>query len=297
MSRNSTALCIFTFNRLETLKRSLASLSQCEGIDELDIHIFSDGPRHETEEIKVTAVRNFLKTQSLLRVYRFYFNPVNQGLANAIINGVSQLFKTYSSAIVLEDDLIYSKNFLHFMTSALSSYKADQNVYSISGYSPKIGLGEDYAKDYYFLPRASSWGWATWKDRWEMVDWEVSSYTSFKTNIRQRLRFARGGSDLPRMLDHQMKGKIDSWAIRFVYQQFLNQQATVYPAISKVKNIGIGAEATHTKKKTTRFDTVLDQGKQRSFQFEAFNEYDSRIVKSFRAVFSFWRRLSDHLRS
>lgn len=294
MSLRSTALCIFTFNRLDVLKRSLASLRQCEGIDELDIHIFSDGPRNETEEIKVNAVRAFLKTQSLLRVHRCYFNPLNKGLANSIINGVSKLFITYSSVIVLEDDLIYSKNFLHFMTSALTAYEADQKVYSISGYSPQIYLGDDYTKDYYFSPRGSSWGWATWKDRWSTIDWEVKTYNTFKRNIRQRQRFARGGSDLPRMLDNQMKGKIDSWAIRFVYQQFLNQQATVYPAISKVKSIGIGADATHTKR-TTRFNTQLDSGEQKQFNFEKFKGYNQNILRSFRNVFSMWRRLKDKI--
>jgi hypothetical protein len=75
------------------------------------------------------------------------------------------------------------------------------------------------------------------------------------------------------MLRNQMSGRINSWAIRVVYQQFLNHQVTVYPANSKVKSIGFGKEATHTKK-GRRFETTLDAGAKTNFTFEEFNTKD-----------------------
>jgi hypothetical protein len=50
-------------------------------------------------------------------------------------------------------------------------------------------------------------------------------------------QFSRG-IDLPGMLSDQVLGRINSWSIRAVYQQFLNEHVTVYTAKSKVKSIG-----------------------------------------------------------
>ena len=37
---------------------------------------------------------------------------------------------------------------------------------SICGYNNKIKIPKDYKADAYIYNRSSSWGWATWKDRW-----------------------------------------------------------------------------------------------------------------------------------
>ena len=60
-------------------------------------------------------------------------------------------------------------------------------------------------------------------------------FTSFKKSKQLKRAFNNGGSDMTLMLNAQMKGKIDSWAIRFCFQQFLNQQACVFPTTLKYK--------------------------------------------------------------
>lgn len=287
-------ICLFTFNRLEELKKSVNSLSECIGINDFEIHVFSDGPRNEIDEKSVNEVRNFLREQSVIKIHKFYFEKENKGLANSVIEGVTQVINEYNRVIVLEDDLLYAKNFLQFMKQAIEFYEQNDTIYSISGYTPNLKSLQNDNGDFYFCPRASSWGWATWKNRWDSVDWEVKSYNSFKYDLKKRYTFTKGGIDLPRMLDHQMKGKIDSWAIRFVYQQFLNNQYTIYPSKSKIKNIGIGASATHTKK-GARFNTSLDSGEQLKFEFKSKVELDKTIMKDFRKVFSIYSRLKDKI--
>jgi hypothetical protein len=44
----------------------------------------------------------------------------------------------------------------------------------------------------------------------------------------------------------QFKKYIDSWAIIWCYNQFLQQKFTVYPKFSFVKNIGLDNSGTHT---------------------------------------------------
>lgn len=65
----------------------------------------------------------------------------------------------YGKAIVLEDDLVFSRNFLAFMNEGLNRYETEQKVFSICGYSNKVSPPKDYPYDAYFCTRSSSWGW------------------------------------------------------------------------------------------------------------------------------------------
>jgi len=94
------------------------------------------------------------------------------------------------------------------------------------------------------------------------------------------------------MLWKQMHGKIDSWAIRWCYNQFKNNLLTVYPAKSKVINIGIGVAATHTKK-TKRFFVLPDQECKVNFKFEDEIELNDQLIKEFKSKFSVIARLND----
>jgi hypothetical protein len=293
--KTEIALCIFTFNRIEELKKCIASLENCNELNDFDIIVFSDGARNDNEAKQVLEVRDYLTTMDSLSIKEFNFFDKNKGLAQSIITGLDSVFKDYDKVIVLEDDLIVSANFLSFMRQALCYYEKDKNIFSIAGYSPALKEFKHFTKDIYFCPRASSWGFAIWKNRWQSIDWGVHSYPQFKYNFFKQWKFSRGGIDLPGMLRDQMSGRINSWSIRAVYQQFLNDQVTVYPAKSKVKSIGFGKEATHTKK-GRRFETTLDIGVNTNFTFEEFNGFDPKIMKDFRKVFSIWNRLKDYLK-
>ena len=48
------------------------------------------------------------------------------------------------------------------------------------------------------------------------------------------------------MLDLQMEGKIDSWAIRWCYTQSKLNMYTVYPVQSRIKNTGLDGSGTHS---------------------------------------------------
>ena len=95
------------------------------------------------------------------------FRKTNYGLAKNITSGVSKIFKRYEKIIVLEDDLLVSKNFLKFMNDALNFYQNKKKIWHISGWSYDISEINNLNFDNYFLSFPSSWSWATWKNRWK----------------------------------------------------------------------------------------------------------------------------------
>jgi len=197
--------------------------------------------------------------------------------------------------IVLEDDLLLSGNFLCFMNEALDFYENKKKVLNVSGYSFTLNYPAGYKYDVAFSLRFASWGWAIWKDRWELIDWELKDYASFCWNVLKLLKFSRGGSDLCQMLYRQMNGKIDSWAIRFDYHHYKYDYLDVFPVVSKVQYNGFNTEATHTVKKCDTYDTLLDSSDQFAFSFADDIRMDASIRRQFYNHYSLWSRLRDKI--
>lgn len=247
-------IVIFAFNRPDALQRLGDALRKCALFDESKIIVFVDGPRNEPERAKV---------QAAIEVARSLTDDVrasasNRGLGPSIIAGVTDVINEYGRVIVLEDDLVPAPGMLMYLNQMLDRYADEPKVCSVCAYGLKIRRPEGYSGDVYFSPRSSSWGWATWRDRWEKIDWAVSDYESFRHNRRDRRSFNRGGSDMASMLDGYMAGRNRSWAIRFCYWQWRNGLLSVHPFRSLVDNEGFGAEATNCRQSYSRFRIDLD---------------------------------------
>ncbi|HHX31748.1 MAG TPA: glycosyltransferase [Bacteroidales bacterium] len=240
---------IFVYNRPEHTKKTIEALSKNFLAEETEVFIYCDAAKNEKSKERVEQVRDYVDSLNK----RSYFKSIsiikaqsNKGLAKSVISGVNEIIMKYGKVIVVEDDLISSKDFLQYMNDALNYYESNSKIWSISGFNIPIEIPRDYISDVYLSYRGCSWGWATWSDRWEKVDWVVSDYDEFRRNYKLRQRFNRGGRDLSDMLDLQMQGKIDSWAIRWCYTQSKLDMLTVYPVNTRIKNIGLDGSGTHS---------------------------------------------------
>ncbi len=250
-----------------------------------DLIIYSDGAKTESDKVIIKEIRTYLKAISGFKTITIHESCKNKGLANSIIEGVTDVINRHGKVIVLEDDLIVSQFFLTFMNKALDFYEQHDKVFSISGYALKVSLPKNYEYDVYFTPRGLSWGWATWKDRWDNVDWEVKDFEQLKADRKAKQKFALGGTDLFSMLKKQMENNLDSWAIRWFYSQFKNNQFTVFPTISKVKNVGFDADATHTNV-YNRYKIVFDSSNQQEFIFDNCVVINPIVLLSFQRYYS-----------
>lgn len=295
MSITLAPIVLFTYNRLAETQQTVHALQQNFLASESELIIFSDGGKDEASWAKVNAVRAYLKTINGFKSIQMVESPVNKGLANSIITGVTQVLEDYGKVIVLEDDLITSRNFLDFMNQALDFYEQQPKIHAISGYSYPIKYNKSDNYDASFGLRSYSWGWATWYDRWKNVDWEVKDYPKFKNSVSEKLKFNRGGSDLSKMLREQMEGKLNSWMIRWVYHQYKNQLYDVFPRISKVNNNGFTNAATHTNCSPLRYITPLDTTDKRTFEFDNKIEINPKTLKQVQRKISFSRRIKYRL--
>lgn len=278
-------LVIFVYNRKDLTIQMLNKMNQNLLADETEMFIFSDGPRKDTDVEKVKDVRAFLwefKKSNNFKSVEIIESEKNKGLANSIISGVTDIINKYGKVIVVEDDLLTSQYFLKFMNDCLDFYEKNEKIWSIGGTSLALPSLNEYPDDVYTCYRASSWGWATWKDRWSKVDWNVSDYKVFMKDRKRKRQFKLGGQDMVESLKRQMEGKTDSWAIRWCYQQSKERNFTILPKKSLVKNIGWGDEGTHCD--VDRFHTSVDN---EEFEYVLRDvEIDNKLMKEFRRYFS-----------
>lgn len=263
-------IVIFAFNRPSALQRLFDSLSRCTHFGESTIYIYIDGARNERDKAPLEEVsrisREFLAAHAQAPS-NLHSSTINKGLGASVIAGVSEVIERHKKVIVLEDDLICTPNFLAYMNQALDFYEHDARMFSVCGYGLKIRRPKGYTSDFYLSGRSSSWGWATWQDRWQTIDWEVSDWETFKADKKARKSFNTNGSDLFSMLRDYMEGKNKSWAIRFCYNQFKQGRYALTPFESKISNEGFGADATNCKSNYSRFKTTIDQSGSESFAF------------------------------
>lgn len=266
MNSRFAPIIIFAFNRLGPLKATVASVLRNTEAAESDLYVFVDGarPNKEGEAEKVKAVQDYVKTISGFKNVNLCFSEENRGLGPSIIAGVTGVIKKYGKAIVLEDDLILSKNCLAFMNQGLDKYEHDKKVFSICGYSNKVKTPKGYDYDSYFCVRSSSWGWATWSDRWDSVDWELNDWDKYQS--LQPAFNKWGGSDCFGMLKGWKEGKNKSWAIRFCFAQFLQDKLSLFPIVSKINNNGFDGDGTNCKK-YSRFQFDFDNSEGKAFKF------------------------------
>jgi len=253
-------IIIFTYRR--KIHKTIDTLCTNTLAIHSDLYIFSDGNKNEADLEDVKEVRQYLQTIEGFKSINIIEATENKGLANSIIDGVSSVVSKYGKVIVLEDDLIVSSDFLDYMNDALKYYENDKRIWTISGYGPNLPCLKDYTDDLYLSLRGSSWGWATWQNRWTKVDWEVKDFNTFKQDKYLKDKFNLAGNDMFKMLELQMLGIIDSWAIRHFYNQFKHVGYTIYPKKSKIINDGFNDEkGVHTSGAHSKWIVPLDHNK------------------------------------
>jgi len=201
-------------------------------------------------------VRDYIKTINGFRKVIIKESKENKGLALSITSGVSEILNKYDNAIILEDDLELSPFFLKYMNEALSLYEKEEDVISIHGYVYPV---KKKLPETFFLRGADCWGWATWKRGWKFYEDNASKLLSEITskNLKDEFDFNRS-YPYTKMLKNQIKGEINSWAIKWYASAFVNNKLTLYPGKSLVRNVGTTVSSTHFEE-TNVYDVELSE--------------------------------------
>jgi hypothetical protein len=240
-----TGVALFTYNRPAHTDLALAALARCRRLGECRVHVFCDGPRSPEQAASVAASKRVVERWTARLDAIVVEHGENLGLARSIVGGVGDLCDTYGRAIVVEDDLIVSPDFLDYMLQALDRYAAEEQVYQISGFM--FPAQHPPKPDAFFLPFTTTWGWATWARAWRIFDWQASGALEQLADPGRRKAFDLAGSyPYTRMLRDRLAGRNQSWGILWYWAVFQANGLALHPRQSLVRQGGFDGTGVHS---------------------------------------------------
>ena len=293
---------IFNYNRPDHSLQTWEALGSNQFASETELYLYCDGPkanasvemRERIAELHAQAKQYAIDAPQAgkFKAVHVVCAQANKGLAYSIIGGVSEVIAKHGRVIVLEDDLLTSPYFLKYMNTALEKYESYPTVFTISANRPpvnKMAIPADYEYDVFVSLRPFSTGWATWKDKWERIDWSLDYLEEFLKHPQQIKAFHHGGDDLTDMLLLQRDHKIDSWAIRYAFQHFYHHAVAILPCVPYVDNIGFDGTGIHSGSDETDFRNNLAAAPENPRMPDIIYE-DERIINVFANYYSRLKR-------
>lgn len=238
-------IILFVYNRIEHTKRALEALSKCNMAEQSVLYIYSDGAK-SGDEYEVARVREYIHCIDGFKEVNIIEREKNYGIELSEVSAITEILGNYSSAIMLEDDLVVARTFLQYMNDALEKYQSEKQVFFISGYS-YLKVRHDELPECMFLQMPSTWGWATWADRWQLFQSVPDGVDKIIYNKKQIKKFNYDGAVTAwgTLLTEQYRMGKYTWDIAWGATVFKHDGLALLPNQSQVMNIGLDGSGTH----------------------------------------------------
>jgi hypothetical protein len=205
------AILVLCHRRTEHLQKVLDSLVNCANIENFTTVFVVQDPIPPVLKI----VEAFPTDKRVLTVDGSSYSSPAQAINGNLFRGLNYVFWEMASdyVIVLEDDIVVSKDSLIYFTHVIHSFRGVRSFRGVNGFSmlvPPISLSNAFVKTHFGL----GWGWAT-----------------DKRNFKRILRYWKGSED-------------DHWD--FIFEPYIRSGFVVNPLRSRILNIGFDETATHT---------------------------------------------------
>lgn len=247
---NLAPIILFVYNRPWHTEQALEALAKNDLASSSLLYIYADGPKsmatdEDLEKIKQT--RSILNKKQWCKEVNIIISDKNQGLAQSVINGTTEILNRCGKVITLEDDVIVSRFFLEYMNNALIKYEFENKIWMVSGYNFPV---KQFSKtnSSFLLGVATCQAWGTWQRAWSLFDTEAKGYEQLKKSPKLRDKFNHNSAyDHAGLLETQMEtDKVSSWAVLFWWSLFMQKGFILFPDNSLIKNIGWDGSGTHS---------------------------------------------------
>lgn len=242
-------IALFVYNRPWHTKQTVEALAKNSLASESELYIFSDAPKDEIAVVAVNEVRNYIREVEGFRKIEIIEQPINKGIEASEIEGITEIINKFGKIIVLEDDLYTSAGFLKFINDGLNIYQ-NTNVFSVNGFM--FPIGATITESFLCPLGTTSWGWGTWKNKWDLLEkgFEYKNIIASNSIIRDRFNF--GGYNYLSILE------METWDIRWYYTSFIRNGLGLFPSKSLIKNIGFDGSGVHYSQPSEIYQDIHD---------------------------------------
>ncbi len=246
----SRPILVTGFNRPDLLDLVLQKL---RFLGCTNVFISIDGPRAtvSSDNYRVLECKEIAKRFNTNFPERNRLLETNLGCGLAMKSAIDWFFSNVEAGIIIEDDIEFGLSFLMTMDFLLSELKNDLSIGSVTGLNPISAYLPHVLQmpDINFISHRffSSWGWATWRDRWSRYEFEMTSWETKISRFTLWRRFGILGSRfLANKFDSVAAGNVDTWDYQFLAMQIRYNLKCVAPVSNQIGNLGFRDDATHT---------------------------------------------------
>jgi hypothetical protein len=262
---NLAPVAIYTYTRLDHLRKTLDSLALNYLAKDTTVYIVSDGPKNSADKVMVENLRNFVDDYKgfyeIIKIYRHK----NLGVGLSPLMAEREIIGDHGVIISMEDDNVSSTNYLDFINQGLHHFENDDLTYCICGYTPPINIVDGDKCDMWRYPWQLSWGYGTWKTKYEKIHPLVNQYKTQAALGVLASQNSKGGLYITDSLRRDYLGQKKFLDAVLATNIFELGMSCVVPTISKIINIGQDGSGQSSTKSTDKYFTALDLSGKRIF--------------------------------
>ena len=247
------SVLLIIFNRPDTTQKVFDAIRRAQPAR---LYIAADAARrgNSTDEVKCNATRAVTETIDWPCEVKRLYQEQNLGCSFGPRTAFNWFFSQEPEGIMLEDDCVPHPHFFSFAQAMLERYRNDQRILSING--SNLGYQLSNGNSYTYSRFMNMWGWATWADRAQAIDYSMSEWKQVQQPLwvlYKRMRQDLFDTDINwyKHWQHKFdltvtKETITWWDWQWIYYQLTHSRLSIVPAVNLVSNIGFDAGATHT---------------------------------------------------
>lgn len=242
-----TPVLFIAFNRYDSARQVMEAIRMAKPPR---LYFACDGARNSEEEAKCKKVRSLVELVDWDCELHTRFSEKNLGVMMGESTAMDWFWAAEEEGIVLEDDTYPSQSFFWYCQELLERYREDDRVWCIMGNNLMTEWPVEGDESYYFSGHGygAYWGWAGWRRVWKKYDVHMSQWPTFRGSAILDGQFLSSGEkkEAYKLFDAQYEGRVRSWDYQMDLGRLLDRGVTCIPNVNMVRNIGFGAEGTHT---------------------------------------------------
>jgi GR25 family glycosyltransferase involved in LPS biosynthesis len=241
---------IIGYNRRDLLQRQVET---CKNLGR-QFFLALDGPKSKEDylALETLSYAKELMQSKPINLLGTLIRETNLGCKLGVSTAISWAFSHCNSLIILEDDVEVDSRFFDFMDFALPHFQEDSEVFLVNGWSPLSNFGHSKSEFNYYFQSAFLFasGWATWSDRWALVDLNLEKFRDNPTVYHlPTVQKQRLGILLTRVMSRKFRQclrGLDTWDYQILYTMWRNGCLAITPLVRLTGNLGFDLRATHT---------------------------------------------------
>ncbi len=250
MSDKAPVLILF-FTREEPLKKVFESVKNHKPSK---LYLFQDGPRKNRPDDldKILRCRQIVSNIDWECEVHTHFCEDNMGCDPAEYAAVKWALETEKYVIRLEDDNVASESFFKMCDELLPMYENDKRVFMICGRN-QLGQTEYPTGSYFFSRVDSIWGFATWRDRWDLLD-PKHGFLNDSYIVESLFKSTNNKYELNRLINRCKRNREDSiknnncasYESAVYAAMLLNSMLAIVPQKNLIQSAGVSDGSVHT---------------------------------------------------